>query len=49
MYAWRIPVLKNSVVDYIVRFMGPSRCDFPLPAVGVLLPEKAETAPWVLT
>ncbi len=48
MDTWRISVLKNSAPDYIVRCMGPLRWDFPLPAVVVLLPEKAETVPWVL-
>lgn len=32
MDTWRISVLKNSALDYIVRCMGPLRGDFPLPA-----------------
>jgi hypothetical protein len=49
MDTWRISVLKNSALDYNVSWMGPLRWDFPLPVVVVPLPEKAETAPWVLT
>jgi hypothetical protein len=37
---WRISVLKNSPLDYIVRCMGPLRWDFPLPAVVVPLPAR---------
>ncbi len=49
MGTWRISVLKNSVLDYIVRCMSPLRWNFTLPAVIILLPEKAETAPCVST
>jgi len=49
MDTWRISVLKNSALDYIVKCMSPLRWDFTLPAVIVLLPENAETAPCAST